>query len=93
MKQSKATLLLLLTLQAGFLSGCTTLPEGPDGPEWATNIPGKPHTHIVVLPGCSDKPLTFTHVHQGEQVNVGYHKHNGCFVCPPKVSGIKRINQ
>lgn len=69
----------------------TFTPEQEEELAWAINESGKPHTHIVRLPGCSDRLLRFTHVHRPDQDNVRMHKHDGCFVCPPKKEGVKRI--
>ncbi|HPE59055.1 MAG: hypothetical protein KDI15_07490 [Thiothrix sp.] len=87
-----------LMLAAAFtLGACSSTPEpeasgtGPvitgsdadaSGPEWAMNEAGKPHTHLVDIPGCPGGPHTFTHVHEGELASVGLHKHDGCFACP-----------
>ncbi len=98
-KPTTATALLLLGAPILLLAGCSsTLPSsdeqlvvGVDRKEWAMNIDHQPHTHVVTLPGCSEKPLTFTHVHQPYQMGVGFHRHNGCFLCPPKKAGVKRI--
>lgn len=99
---SKAKLLGLLILPSLLLAGCATTsdPSAPQTEEdkaWAINVPGQPHTHIVRLPGCSDELLIFTHVHRPDQnvmesgATVKMHKHNGCFQCPPKKAGVKRI--
>ncbi len=97
-----AKFLGLLLLPSLLLAGCTTTSDITEPPTeedkaWAMNIPGQAHTHIVRLPGCSDKLLTFTHVHRPDQnetdtgTAVKLHKHNGCFQCPPKKAGVKRI--
>ncbi|WP_298607728.1 hypothetical protein [uncultured Thiothrix sp.] len=99
---SKAKFLGLCLLPTLLLAGCATTsdPNAPQTEEdkaWAMNVPGQAHTHIVMLPGCSDKPLTFTHVHRPDQnttdtgAPVKMHLHNGCFQCPPKKAGVKRI--
>ena len=49
---------------------------------WVMNIPGKAHTHAVVLTECPDMPVVTTHVHDHNQVGHGPHKHNGCYTCP-----------
>ncbi|HPY39538.1 MAG TPA: hypothetical protein PLM98_03375 [Thiolinea sp.] len=94
-----------LLLPCLLLAACTTT-SNPDGTTtapteedkaWAMNVPGQAHTHIVRLPGCSEEPLTFTHVHRPDQnttdkgAAVKMHMHNGCFQCPPKKGGVKRI--
>ena len=102
---SKIKCLGLLILPALLLVGCatTTDPESASAASteedkaWAMNIPNQAHTHIVRLPGCSEELLTFTHVHRPDQnylengALVKMHKHNGCFQCPPKKAGVKRI--
>jgi hypothetical protein len=98
----KETFLGFCLLPALFLGGCATTadpnaPQTEDDKAWAMNIPGQPHTHIVRLPGCSEEPLTFTHVHRPDQnitdtgAPVKMHMHNGCFQCPPKKGNVKRI--
>lgn len=92
----------LVALALVSLAGCTTTtPEvspmqTEEDKAWAMNVPGQAHTHIVRLPGCSEKLLSFTHVHRPDQNYsdagpVGWHKHNGCFQCPPKNAQVKRI--
>lgn len=100
---SKIKFLGLFMLPTLLLVGCATTsdPEATAPTEedkaWAMNIPGQAHTHIVRLPGCSEELLTFTHVHRPDQNYlengdlVKMHKHNGCFQCPPKRAGVKRI--
>lgn len=101
----KAKFLGLLALPVLLLAGCATTsdPSTANAAQteadkaWAVNTPGQPHTHIVRLPGCSDEPLTFTHVHRPDQnttdtgATVKLHMHDGCFQCPPKKGGVKRI--
>ncbi|TXH71589.1 MAG: hypothetical protein E6Q83_01095 [Thiothrix sp.] len=99
---SKLKFLGLLILPSLLLAACATTsdpmaPQTEEDKAWAMNVPGQAHTHIVRLPGCSDELLTFTHVHRPDQnetdtgAPVKMHKHNGCFQCPPKNSGVKRI--
>lgn len=100
---SKVKLLGLLILPSLLLVGCATTsdPESAvlteEDKAWAMNIPNQAHTHIVRLPGCSEELLTFTHTHRPDQnymengALVKMHKHNGCFQCPPKKAGVKRI--
>lgn len=99
---SKAKFLGFLILPSLLLAGCATtsdpnVPLTEEDKAWAMNVPGQPHTHIVRLPGCSDKLLTFTHVHRPDQnetdtgASVKMHMHSGCFQCPPKQAGVKRI--
>lgn len=100
---SKVKFLGLLILPSLLLVGCATTaaPESTVQTEedkaWAMNVPNQAHTHIVRLPGCSDTPLTFTHIHRPDQNTtengntVQVHLHNGCFQCPPKNRGVKRI--
>ena len=84
-----------------FLSGCSNtatvkseIPGQLEDGGWVLNIPGQKHTHRVVLEACADQPQTITHEHTRENTTEkGLHKHNGCFVCPPKNPLVKRILQ
>lgn len=58
---------------------------------WIMNVPGKAHTHRVVLTDCPDQPVVTTHVHDHEQVGQAPHKHNGCFTCPVTPSLASRL--
>ncbi len=58
---------------------------------WVMNVPGKPHTHAVVLAECPDIPVVTTHIHDHNQVGHGPHKHNGCYTCPAKSSLASRL--
>ncbi|MGB0847846.1 MAG: hypothetical protein ACPGSM_14030 [Thiolinea sp.] len=95
-----------LVLSALLLGGCATtgMSDGHShGSEiegqlqdggWVYNVPGKAHTHHVVLAACPDTPLVAKHVHnslQAAQIGEGPHKHRACFVCPPKNRAVKRI--
>lgn len=102
MLQLRKVKLLGLLLPSLLLAGCATTPE-PAAPQteedkaWAMNVPGEAHRHVVRLPGCSDQLLGFTHVHRPDQnttdtgAPVQLHMHDGCFQCPPKKGGVKRI--
>ena len=69
-------------------AGCSTnsaeseIPGQLNDGGWVMNVPGKSHTHAVVLTECPDIPVIMTHVHDHDQVGKGPHKHNGCFTCP-----------
>ena len=98
---SKSCLALVPLLPALFLGACATTMEPKseiagqleDG-GWVYNVPGKRHTHRVVLAECADTPIVSHHIHnslQAEQIGEGPHKHRGCFICPPKNRSVKRI--
>lgn len=85
---------LALSATACSTNGSNTGSEIPgqlnDG-GWVVNIPGKAHTHAVVLAECPDMPVVTTHVHDHNQVGHGPHKHNGCYTCPTKASLASRL--
>lgn len=64
------------------VSATSEIPGQLDDGGWVMNVPGKPHTHRVVLADCPDQPVVTTHVHDHDQVGQALHKHNGCFTCP-----------
>ena len=88
---------LPLSMKTGYGHG-SEIPGQLDDGGWVLNIPGKAHTHKVLLAECPDKPIITNHTHDqlqlGETIDSlgeAAHKHNGCFICPPKNSLVKRI--
>lgn len=88
--------LALLSLLAACAT-TTPTPSEPDEPidpalgKFVMNVAGQPHTHVVRLPGCSDKDQYITHIHPDYQAHVGMHVHKGCLQCP-NPNGIQRIH-
>lgn len=85
------------SMKTGFGHG-SEIPGQLDDGGWVLNIPGKAHTHKVLLAECPDKPIITHHTHDEMQLGdtvdslgEAAHKHNGCFICPPKNSLVKRI--
>lgn len=85
------------SMKTGYGHGSEIQGQLDDG-GWVLNVPGKAHTHKVLLAECRDKPIITHHTH--DQLHLGdtvdslgavAHKHRGCFICPPKNSLVKRI--
>ncbi|MEZ5534433.1 MAG: hypothetical protein R3F02_02305 [Thiolinea sp.] len=71
-----------LTAAGCAVNSGSEIPGQLDDGGWVKNVPGKPHTHRVVLSDCPDQPVVTTHTHDHELVGQALHKHNGCFTCP-----------
>ncbi|WP_020394646.1 hypothetical protein [Thiolinea disciformis] len=86
--------LLLITSLTACTTNTPTAPKDPVDPalgEFVMNVPNQPHTHVVRLPGCSDKDQYITHIHPDYQSHTRLHVHKGCLQCP-NPNGIQRIH-